>query len=161
MQAFTVVSFLPLRLQFWCGQWHVCGTESPGSHDQPGIWANSPSKLRPQSASGVLPVSIRQRLWPVSKVYVPELLHCQWYVSIRVSKEKRACSQKIKWIYLWSWWCNKTKDIWLYDSLIWEEWWVKLYKLKISGRLECTVLYKKHLLSQRIYYFFGKSEREM
>lgn len=83
-------SVIPLLLsQFWCGQWHICGTESLGSHDQPGIWANSPSKLRPQSTSGVLSVSIRQRLWPVSKVYVPELLHCQWYVSIMMNKGQR------------------------------------------------------------------------
>ena len=77
--------FLPCW-QFRCGQWHIFRAESLGSHDQPGIWPESPSKLCPQSASGVLPVPLRQRLWPLAKVHVPELLHCQWHVSMRLSK---------------------------------------------------------------------------
>lgn len=87
--------FLPYR-QFRCGQWHIFRTESLGSHDQPGIWADSPSKFRPQPASGVLPVSLRQRLWPLAKVYVPELLHCQWHVSMRLSKVTRKLLEETK-----------------------------------------------------------------
>lgn len=68
--------------QFRRGEWPLFQLQPPGPPGVPRLWPGPAHQLPgSQPAARVLPLPLRQRLWPVPQIYVTELLHRLWTVS--------------------------------------------------------------------------------